>query len=154
MIRFFVNDSIWPPVRLCLLATVIWMFNLLSGFNNFDPCLCQLATVDLLKMLQGRVVIRGHFLYITDDKSHSSYRVRAFHRLIVGRFKLLFHRHNIKTKRPSFLYMTGCKPRWLFIKAGLSLWNMDGEVNSVCPFIEWHRKSAWFYMGVSVLFLS
>lgn len=72
MVRFLVLNTSRPPFRLGLLgvtlltrgrtgrrlAAVVRVLNLLSGFNEPDERLGNLAAVNLLKVLQGTLIVR------------------------------------------------------------------------------------------------
>jgi len=84
VIRFLVLDTSRPPIRLGLLgvtlltrggtsrrlATVVGVLNLLAGFNELNKCFGDLATVDLLEVLQGAFVVGEDFFGVSDLKTN------------------------------------------------------------------------------------
>lgn len=84
MIRLLVLDTNRPPIRLGLLgvtlltrgstsrrlASVIGVLNLLAGLNKLDKGLGNLATVDLLEVLQGALIVGKDLLGVSNLKTN------------------------------------------------------------------------------------
>jgi hypothetical protein len=80
MVRLLVNHIGRPPFGLCLLwialltrrcscggfTSIIGVLHLLSWLDELNKCLCNLATVKLLEVLQGSLIVVEDFRSITD----------------------------------------------------------------------------------------
>lgn len=84
MVRLLVLNTSRPPVRLGLLrvtlltrrgtsrrlATVVGVLNLLAGLNELDKGFGDLATVDLLEVLQGAFVVGKDLLCVSNFETN------------------------------------------------------------------------------------
>ena len=84
MIRLLVLNTSGPPIRLSLLrvtlltrgstrrwfASIVRVLDLFAGLDEFDEGLGNLATVDLLEVLQGALVVRQDLVGIANLNTH------------------------------------------------------------------------------------
>lgn len=100
MVRLLVLNTSGPPIRLSLLritlltrgstrgwlASVVGVLDLFPGLDELDEGLGNLATVDLLEVLQGALVVRQDLVGIANlDTNHVRSKRRGLcNRLLAG----------------------------------------------------------------------